>query len=164
MSRLPRCPGVAPTRQSGPDAAARRCIKSKLNRYMATTSLTLSGYRNNRATGAAARWSASPLRDDVTFWVDAIGYGCTTDHTTISSRTDSLDRMDAVALAFHEGAQVIVHELQRAFKSCEEQKKDCGDPWHAVQFYTLGELMKGELPKQNIDCTPYQSGRWTKYL
>jgi hypothetical protein len=122
--------------------------------------------------GFRSSWPASPLRIDVAFWVDAIGYAYTTDHTTISSRTDSQDSMDAVELVFHEGAHVIVHELQRALsKGCEEQKKDCGDLWHAVQFYTLGELMKGELRKQNIDYTPYplkyrvyQSARWTKYL
>jgi hypothetical protein len=115
-------------------------------------------------------WPASPLRVDVTFWVDAIGHAYTTDQTTISSSTDS--GMYAVELVFHEGAHVIVHELQRALaKGCEEQKKDCGDLWHAVQFYTLGELMKDELRKQNIDYTPYplkygvyRSGRWTKYL
>lgn len=117
-------------------------------------------------------WPATPLRVDVTFWVDAIGYAYTTDHTTISSTTDSLDRMYAVELVFHEGAHVIVHELQKALsKGCEEQKKDCSDLWHAVQFYTLGELMKSELRKQNINYTPYplkygvyRSSRWTKYL
>jgi hypothetical protein len=65
-----------------------------------------------------------------------------------------------------------VHELQRALsKGCEEQQRDCGDLWHAVLFYTMGEFIEGELRKQNIDYTPYplkygvyRSARWTKYL
>lgn len=117
-------------------------------------------------------WPANPLRVDVTFWVDAIGHAYTTDHTTISSSTDSLEGMDAVEMVFHEGAHVMVHELQAALsKGCEEQKKDCGDLWHAVQFYTVGELIKDELRKQNVDYTPYalkygvyQRGQWPKYL
>lgn len=113
----------------------------------------------------------SPLRDDVTFWVDAIGYAYTVDQTTISSASTE-SGMYTVELVFHEGAHTIVHELQKALsKACEEQKKDCGDLWHAVQFYTLGELMSDELLKQNIDYTPYpvkygvyQHQQWPKYL
>lgn len=111
----------------------------------------------------------SPLRDDVTFWVDAIGYAYTVDQTTISS---SLEGMDAVELVFHEGAHTIVHGLQAALsKECEKRKKDCGDLWHVVQFYTVGELIKDELRKKNIDYTPYalkygvfRRGQWPKYL
>lgn len=117
-------------------------------------------------------WPASPLRVDVTFWVDAIGGAYTIDHTTISSSTDSLEGMYPVELLFHEGAHAIVHELQKALsKACEEQKKDCGDLWHAIQFYTLGELMGGELLKEGIYYAPYpvkygvyRSARWTRYL
>lgn len=111
----------------------------------------------------------SPLRDDVTFWVDAIGYAYTVDQTTISS---GLEGMDAVELVFHEGAHTIVHGLQAALsRECEKQKKDCGDLWHVVQFYTVGELIKDELRKEDIAYTPYafkyglyQRGRWPKYL
>lgn len=116
--------------------------------------------------------AASPLRIDVTFWVDVIGHAYTTDHTTISSGTDSLEGMDAVETVFHEGAHTIVYELQKALsKVCEQQKKDGRDLWHAVQFYTVGEVIKDELRKQNIDYTPYalkygvfRRGPWPKYL
>lgn len=116
---------------------------------------------------------AQPHRVDVTYYVSEIGGAYTTDHpshTTLSSIRNQAD--DAgFEIVFHEATHVITGTLEKMLDSeCKKQQKDCSDLWHAVQFYTVGEVVRRYLASQQITYTPYadktgvwKRGRWPVY-
>ena len=102
-------------------------------------------------------WPVEPLRVDVTYFVGNVGHAFTTvdpGHTTIASSDDS--NLDEEAI-FHEGAHLLTYPLTLAIdRECQAQHKDCRDLWHAVQFYTVGEVLKEELAQRGApDYVPY---------
>jgi len=105
------------------------------------------------------RWSA-PLPVDVAYFVAEIGFAYTTEHpghTTMASSQPTLQGLDGVETIFHEGAHTLTGEVETALDAeCKAQSKRCGDLWHALQFYTVGEVVKRRLKKDGVnDFTPY---------
>jgi hypothetical protein len=121
------------------------------------------------------RWPGTD-RVDIAYFVDALGAAYTTSgpgHTIISSTTLGNQGVDGLEIIFHEGAHLITDSLSTALsKECDLQKKRCTDLWHAVQFYTVGEIVRQELAKRGTQgYVPYaikyglwERGHWPKYL
>lgn len=105
------------------------------------------------------KWPDAPDQVDVVKSVSEVGGAYTTldpGHTTISRQFNSSSD-DSLETVFHEGAHLLTTHLREALAGeCQAQKKDCADLWHAVQFYTVGEVVKAELAKRRKpNYTPY---------
>lgn len=104
-----------------------------------------------------ATWKAKPLRVDVSYFVAEIGGAYTTDdppHTTLSSGRVSQDWY-GLEILFHEASHPLAEKLEKDIsRECAAQKKQCNDLWHAVQFYTVGDVIRRALAKRGI---PYDS-------
>ena len=64
-------------------------------------------------------------------------------------------------------AEKLEKDLDR---ECARQKKQCDDLWHAVQFYTVGDVVRRALAKRGIAYDGYaehnglyQRGQWPKF-
>lgn len=105
-------------------------------------------------------WPHDPLRVDVSYEVHEIGEAYTTDHpphTTISSSSPQNQGVAGLEILFHEAAHTMSRKIERALASeCSLQKKECGDLWHALLFYTVGDVIKRSLPSaEQQSFTPY---------
>jgi hypothetical protein len=118
-------------------------------------------------------WPADPLRVDVSYFVAEIGGAYTTDdlpHTTLSSVRVPQDWYGLEVL-FHEASHPLAEKLERDLgRECAAQKKQCDDLWHAVQFYTVGVVVRRALSKHGVTYDSYaehnglyQRGRWPKF-
>lgn len=98
------------------------------------------------------RWPGTD-RVDIAYFVGALGAAYTTTepgHTIISSAALGNQGVDGLEIIFHEGAHLITDSVSSALsKECDLQKKRCADLWHAVQFYTVGEIVRQELDKRD---------------
>ncbi len=127
------------------------------------------------------RWAA-PLTVDVTYFVAEVGHAYTTErpayapgrpgHTTIASAEPTHQGPDGIELVFHEGAHTLTGEVESALAAeCGARGKSCGDLWHALQFFTVGEVVKRRLKKDGlIGFTPYaykyrlyERGEWPRF-
>jgi len=119
------------------------------------------------------KWPSHPLRVDVSYFVAEIGGAYTTDHpphTTLSSMRVSQDWY-GLEILLHEASHPLAEKLEAHLaKECAAQKKDCGDLWHAMQFYTVGDIMRRALAKRGIAYDTYaehnglyQRGQWLKF-
>ena len=120
------------------------------------------------------RWSA-PLTVDVAYFVAEVGFAYTTErpgHTTMASSQPTLQGLDGVETIFHEGAHTLTGGVETALSvECRAQSKACGDLWHALQFFTVGEVVKGRLREEGVnDFTPYayknglyDRGEWPRF-
>lgn len=122
------------------------------------------------------RWPGAPLRVDVCYYVAEIGHAYTTDgpppHTTFSSSGTQLQGLDGFETLFHEASHSFADTMSNAlFAQCGAQKKDCGQLWHAVLFYTAGvEVRRALPPAQQANFTPYaykyglyERGDWLRF-
>jgi hypothetical protein len=120
------------------------------------------------------QWPAAPIRVDVCYYVPEIGHAYTTipPHTMLSSSTPSLQGLDGFEVLFHEASHTFADTMTDALSAeCRAQKKDCGDLWHAVLFYTSGVELRRLLPTaEQASFTPYAykygvytRGNWPKY-
>lgn len=105
-------------------------------------------------------WPAEPLRVDVCYYVPEIGHAYTTDsppHTTFSSSGAQLQDLSGFETLFHEASHSFADTMTDAlFKECGAEKKDCGELWHAVLFYTAGvETRRALPPADQANFTPY---------
>ena len=118
-------------------------------------------------------WSAYPLRADVSYFVAEVGGAYTTDdppHTTLSSMRVSQDWYGLEVL-FHEASHPLAEKLEKDLdRECARQKKQCDDLWHAVQFYTVGDVVRRALEKRGIAYDGYaehnglyRHGQWPKF-
>ena len=120
-------------------------------------------------------WPENPIRVDVSDYVRAIGEAYTTDnppHTTISSRNPQNQDIAGLEIMFHEASHTMSRKIEEALSTeCAAQKKNCGDLWHAVLFYTVGNAIKQALPTdQKPTFVPYayrfglyNHGAWKVY-
>jgi hypothetical protein len=121
------------------------------------------------------KWASQPLQVDVTYYVAEVGSAYTTEdpgHTTIASSRDDNHGLPGLETLFHEGAHTLTDKMASAvWGECKRQKKECGDLWHAVQFYTVGVIVKEALAERG---TPgyvpyayrfglYERGDWPKF-
>src|SRR5689334_23228095 len=120
-----------------------------------------------------SRWPAYPLRVDVSYFVAEIGGAYTTDHpphTTLSSARVPHDWY-GLEIVFHESGHPLAEKLEADLgRECAAQKKDCRDLWHAVQFYTVGDVVRRALEKRGISYDTYAEhnglytrSRWPKF-
>jgi hypothetical protein len=94
-------------------------------------------------------WQSPPLQVDVAYYVAEVGSAYTTEnpgHTTIASSREDNHGLAGLETMFHEGAHTLTGRLESALDSqCQRQNKSCEDLWHAVQFYTVGVVVKEAL-------------------
>jgi len=121
------------------------------------------------------QWPAAPIRVDVCYYVPEIGNAYTTDdppHTTFSSNAPSLQDLNGFETLFHEASHSFADTMTNAlFAECGTEKKNCGDLWHAILFYTAGvEVRRALPPADQQNFTPYaykyglyNRGDWPKY-
>jgi hypothetical protein len=106
------------------------------------------------------RWPAAPIRVDVCHVVPEIGHAYTTEHpphTTYSSTVPELQGLNGFETLFHEASHAFADRVTDAlFERCRVAKKNCGDLWHAVLFYTAGEETRRALPaNEQANFSPY---------
>lgn len=111
-------------------------------------------------------------RVDVSYFVVALGNAYTTTdpgHTTISSGRAANSGDAGLEIVFHEAAHLLTRNLQHQLSlDCHAENADCGDLWHAIQFFTVGEVVKQQLASgyepYAFKYGLYQRGRWSSFL
>jgi hypothetical protein len=105
-------------------------------------------------------WPEKPIRVDLSYYVHEIGQAYTTDdppHSTISSTNAQNHGLAGLEIVFHEATHTMSRKVESALAAeCRSQKKDCGDLWHALLFYTVGNAIQQNLPEnERGKFTPY---------
>jgi hypothetical protein len=116
------------------------------------------------------RWPVAPLRVDLCYYVPQIGHAYTTDgpppHTTFSSSGTQLQDLSGFETLFHEASHSFASTMTDAlFAECEAQKKECGELWHAVLFYTAGVetgRALGSADRENFTPYAYRYGLYDR--
>lgn len=107
----------------------------------------------------AQEWPSQSIVVDVVTYANWAGAYTTLNpnHTTISSFGTDYQRYFALELLFHEASHVFGGKLQSAIDAeCKAQNvKPPRDLWHALLFYTAGEVTREELAKKGIPYVPY---------
>jgi hypothetical protein len=124
-----------------------------------------------------ARWPKEKIRVDVSAYANAAGAYTTLDplRVTISSTDPRNQSAAALEVLFHEASHGIAQPVEAAIiRDCHQRDKAIPrDLWHALIFYTTGEVIKPVLSGENAaqeDYVPYavreglyQRG-WDDYL
>jgi hypothetical protein len=96
-----------------------------------------------------ARWPREKIRVDLTGYANGSGAYTTADplRVTISSLDPRNQRAAALEVLFHEGSHGIAEPVQAAIiRECHQRDKAIPrDLWHALVFYTTGEVMRPVL-------------------
>jgi hypothetical protein len=104
-------------------------------------------------------WPRDPIPVDLSITAGPNGAYTTgpPTHVTISSSEPSLQGLAALEMLFHESSHSAVSDLfQRVRQAASEQRVSVPPQlWHAVLFYTAGELTARELKAHGIAYTPY---------
>ena len=104
-------------------------------------------------------WPSDPVPVDLSVTAGPNGAYTTgpPTHVTISSSEPSLQGLAALEMLFHESSHSPVSDLfQRVRQASSEQKVSVPPQlWHAVLFYTAGELTTRELKAHGITYTQY---------
>ncbi len=104
-------------------------------------------------------WPASPIPVDLSVTAGPVGAytsGPPT-HVTISSFDKGYQGLAALEMLFHESSHSAISSLyQRVTRAAEEQRVSVPPQlWHAVLFFTAGELTTRELKAHGIAYTEY---------
>lgn len=113
-----------------------------------------------------AAWPPSRLRVDVSYSANWAGAYTTLDpvHTTISSSMEANQGPAALEILFHEASHALAGEVREAIarESRARNRPIPRDLWHAVLFYTTGEIVRRVLSSTEFaaghgpkDYTPY---------
>ena len=104
-------------------------------------------------------WPSRPILVDVVPYANWAGAYTTLNpnHTTISSIASDYQGYFALEMVFHEASHVFGVKVQAAIDSeCKSQHvKAPRDLWHALLFYTAGEVTREELAKKGTTYVPY---------
>jgi hypothetical protein len=96
-----------------------------------------------------SRWPAGPLRVDVVSYAGPYGAYTTLEpsHLTISSLDPANQGVVALEVVFHEASHVVAQAVRDAIvKECRRLGKPIPrDLWHALLFYTTGEIVRRTL-------------------
>jgi hypothetical protein len=116
------------------------------------------------ASAYHAKWPAGPIRVDVSKFAGQFG-AYTSDnplHIMISSTDDRLQGYAALETLFHEASHSMVDVTNCAVadaiaRECRARNKPIPERfWHALLFYTTGELVKRNIAAQGVkDYIPY---------
>lgn len=115
-------------------------------------------------------WPAYPVRVDAVTYANWAGAYTTLEPTrpTISATDPGNQGTAALEIVFHETSHAMMGRVMDAMRSAETSLNahrageafQSGSVWHAVLFYTAGELVKEQIP----DYTPYadKNGLWIR--
>jgi hypothetical protein len=106
-----------------------------------------------------ATWPAEPMHVDLSVVAGPGGAFSVNNHITISSSDPGYRGYAGLEMVFHEashGLGLFAALIQPLNRIAAEQKVTLPPQlWHAVLFYTAGELTTRELKARGIDYTPY---------
>jgi hypothetical protein len=133
-------------------------------RWIADQSLRLDEHGDAIAGQLAAAyrvdWPTGPLAVDVCFYANWAGAYTTIDpgHITISSRDEGTQRLSGLETLFHEAGHTMVRPIQEALQaeSRAQDKPTPRDLWHAIIFYTTGEIVRRTVDPEYV---PYAYAR-----
>ena len=120
-------------------------------------------------------WPAAPMHVEVTVYANWSGAYTVLGPTliTISSVSSANQGAAALEIVFHEASHYLVNPVRRALDDkFEAQKKEVPrDLWHAVLFYTTGEIVRRRYAETGLkDYQPYADahglytrGPWKNY-
>lgn len=122
-----------------------------------------------------AQWRAWPIPVDVVetagqYGADTVGGPRT--HIQISSRNPGYQGLAALEMIFHEASHELVGPRYQPLADASRAtgRPVPGDLWHALLFFTAGEVTRRELEAAGIDYVPYTQaqnmfeGRWRPFL
>jgi hypothetical protein len=104
-------------------------------------------------------WPAEPMHVDLSVVAGPVGGFSVNNHITISSSDPSYRGYAGLEMVFHEASHglglfpVLIQPLDRA--AAEQKVTLPPQLWHAVLFYTAGEMTMRELKARGIDYSPY---------
>lgn len=106
-----------------------------------------------------ATWPIEPMHVDLSVVAGPVGGFSVNNHITISSSDTSYRGYRGLEMVFHEashGLGLFESVIQPLNRIAAEQKVMLPPQlWHAVLFYTAGEMTTRELNAHGIDYTPY---------
>ena len=104
------------------------------------------------------RWPQGKIRVDVVGYANWAGAYTTVDplRVTISSLDSRNQGPQALEVLFHEGSHGIAEAVQRAIiRECRQRDKPIPrDLWHALVFYTTGEVIRTVLTSSSTSSSP----------
>jgi hypothetical protein len=103
-------------------------------------------------------WPREPIHVDVSVLAGPVGAFATNDplHVMISSTDASHRGYSALETVFHEASHGLSNLFGGIGQAASAQKVSVPPQlWHAVLFYTAGELTRRELEARGISYTPY---------
>jgi hypothetical protein len=108
------------------------------------------------------RWPKNKIRVDVTAYANAAGAYTTQDplRVTISSLDVRNQGASALEVLFHEASHGIAEPVEQAIaRECKQRDKAIPrDLWHALIFYTTGEVIRPVVTAANgADATPSET-------
>lgn len=118
-------------------------------------------------------WPKEPIRMDVTGYAGPAGVYTSPAtagpaHTVISSADPRNQGLDAAEVIFHEASHALIKPVLDAISSeCRSRNRPIPrDLWHALLFYTTGQLVQRELGGHLSYAERYglYQGRWARYL
>jgi len=118
-------------------------------------------------------WPKEPIRMDVTGYAGPSGVYTTPAtagpaHTVISSADPRNQGLDAAEVILHEASHALIKPVQDAIASeCRSRNRPIPrDLWHALLFYTTGQLVQREFgdPLSYAERYGLYRGRWARYL
>jgi hypothetical protein len=104
-------------------------------------------------------WPAKPIHVDLSVVAGPVGAFGVGDHVTISASDQGLRGYRGLEMVFHEASHtlgllpVLIQPLDRA--AADQKVTLPPQLWHAVLFFTAGELTTRELKARGIDYMPY---------
>jgi hypothetical protein len=107
-------------------------------------------------------FAATPIRDDVVVTSGTVTGAYTGDEplqTVIPSDWEEYQGLASLEMIYHEASHIhvtdtVMDEINTDIKAT--QRADDHNLWHAVQFYTVGEVVKDVLKSRaNLDYQPY---------
>lgn len=104
-------------------------------------------------------WPAAPMHVDLSVVAGPVGAFSVDRHITISSSDQGYRGYAGLEMVFHEAShglelfEAIVEPLDRI--AADQKVKLPPQLWHAVLFFTAGEITVRELAAHGIDYTPY---------
>jgi hypothetical protein len=112
------------------------------------------------------RWPKAKIRVDVSAYANASGAYTTLDplRVTIASTDPRNQNAAALEVLFHEASHGIAQPIQEAIiRECRQRGKAIPrDLWHALIFYTTGEVIRPVMESQHLpemtDALPPQAG------
>src|SRR5262249_9515602 len=107
-----------------------------------------------------AKCSTDPIRVDVAVYAHWSGAYTTLSpsHITVSSFDKRNQGLSALEIIFHEASHTLIAPTMEAIEqqSHRRNKSIAGDVWHALLFYTTGEIVRRTLAEDGIgDYVPY---------